>query len=406
MFTLDVASAFTPWSEYASESGDAKRAVGGPVSAKSSLFCMGLRSAGYRHLVDLQTECDDEHSPTAVGPDGSGAEPMLPRKLNPVLLMPSPLDVDQALKARPVHSLACREHAAVIIHNKRCLRPITAGNDDPELMAEVDPSSINGDDGPSQSPREEPVVIIHAKRCVRPIAPELAPADDSALDDLTDFESPWSAPLVIHAKRCMRPVTPELGPTDVLTDELDTLELRGDAGKVHGNFQCADAGEVHETLTVTAIHRAAIVKTGAGATEQASFGMLQMTRMMSDEAGFTPVAGNSLLTDEHAAGQCPRDDIERQSVCSRAHRVPALALPTDCFNLISAEEAQELHSSMEPSSRYPQWQELPGDGRTPEKWANIAGNAASTEQRVVAVTEMTPEQVTSAGTNWIKALCF
>jgi hypothetical protein len=310
MFTLDVASALTPWNDFASESGDAKRAVG-------------------------------------------------------------------------------------------CMRPVT-----PEL------SSADGEMlSPCQveDPWEKPVVI-HAKRCLRPITPELGPAGESTLDDFgrtqsaEPLESPLSAPVVIHATRCMRPVTPELGPTDVLTDELHTLEPLGDAGKVNGNFQCADAGMVHRT--VTAMDRATIVKTVAGATEQASFDTLQMTRMTSDEAGFTPVGRICLLADEHAAGQCPQDDIERQSVCSRAHLVPALALPTDCFNLISAEEALALLSSMEPSSRHPQWQVLPGNDRTPEKWANIAGIAASTEERVVVVTEMTPEQVTSSGTDWIKAFSF
>ena len=127
------------------------------------------------------------------------------------------------------------------------MRPVT-----PEVSSS-DEASDGESSFPSQveNPWEEPVVI-HAKRCVRPITPELGPEYESAQDDFErtqsaePLESPWSAPVIIHAKRCMRPVTPELGPTDVLTHELDSLEPLGDAGEVHVNFQ---SGMVHQTVT-------------------------------------------------------------------------------------------------------------------------------------------------------------
>jgi hypothetical protein len=132
---------------------------------------------------------------------------------------------------RPEESIADMNpwEAPSVIHNKRCLRPVTpehsAGTPD-----EAEPASIDDDDGPEQSPWEEPVVI-HAKRCVRPITPEIGLANTAVNGDefgrvrsAEPMDSPWSAPVVIHAKRCVRPVTPELGPSNDMS-EIELLRL-------------------------------------------------------------------------------------------------------------------------------------------------------------------------------------
>jgi len=174
---------------------------------------------------------------------------------------------------RPEESIADMNpwEAPSVIHNKRCLRPVTpehsAGTPD-----EAEPASIDDDDGPEQSPWEEPVVI-HAKRCVRPITPEIGLANTAVNGDefgrvrsAEPMDSPWSAPVVIHAKRCVRPVTPELGPADVLANEHEVMEPLGDAGELQGVQWLVATGQENPVSSGIAEKLLSVVETGNAQT--------------------------------------------------------------------------------------------------------------------------------------------
>ena len=146
------------------------------------------------------------------------------------LAVDPPGKVDDFRRVASVEPVESPWEAPIVIHTKRCLRPVTPESS-PKLMAADPPAEVD-DFGrvasvePVESPWGAPIVI-HTKRCLRPVTPESSPQNGPAVpSEDCDFgrvasfetaESPWEAPIVIHDKRCVRPLTPE--PCNMSSDD-------------------------------------------------------------------------------------------------------------------------------------------------------------------------------------------